>query len=55
MFGHLCSTLASFAGSGGGERAWYTLFVHAQNIPNVQWNQDTLVISLCYVTSRSIA
>ena len=24
--------------------AWYTLFAHVRNIPNIPWNQDTVVI-----------
>ena len=57
---HVCglmTILASFPGlfEGGGERAWYTQFTHAHNIPNIPWNQDTLVICPCYVTCRSVA
>ena len=39
---------------GGWERVWYTLFAHARNIPNILWNQNTLVICSCYVTSRFV-
>ena len=39
-----------FEGGGG-----YTLFAHARNIPNTSWNRDTLVISPCHVTFRSVA
>ena len=47
-------SLALFPGrfEGGGERAW---FAHAHCIPNISWNQDTLVTCPCYITSCLIA
>ena len=38
------TSIASFPGSlGGGERAWYPLFVHALNHHEISWLPDTTV------------